>query len=205
MNISGAQSAKRTIQVKYFDPQRSMTLTPRDELHLAMGEFLTECSNLENIMITLMMFCQDKKHFNEVHLDLLNETFGTRIKEFKKACGSYAFAAEHQKTIDLAINDIEQLLPKRNFIVHGVTFEVGFGADEIRAYRIGITKGNLDYLNEFARQAGNVEHAFTAEKIRQATNQCRAIASKLGTITAHLVNLRIPVVPASVREVNRAS
>jgi hypothetical protein len=43
-----------------------MTLTGRDELHLAMGEFLTECSSLENIMMALMMFCQDKKHFEVI-------------------------------------------------------------------------------------------------------------------------------------------
>ena len=51
----------------------------RDELHLAMGQFLSECSNLENMLITMMMFAQDKKHFQEVHLEMLNETFGIRI------------------------------------------------------------------------------------------------------------------------------
>ena len=57
-----------------------MTLTGRDELHLAMGEFLTECSNLENILITLMMFCQNKKGLQEVFLEMLDKTFVTRIK-----------------------------------------------------------------------------------------------------------------------------
>ena len=114
-----------------------------------MGEFLTECSNLENILIAMMMFCQNKKHFEEIYLALLNETFGTRLREFKKAVSGYSFSAEHRATIDAAIIVLDGLLPRRNMIVHGVTMEVGFGDAEPKAYRIGIPNGDLDYLNKF--------------------------------------------------------
>ncbi len=63
----------------------------RDELHLAMGEFLTECSNLENILISLMMFCQDRRDFQLIHLEMLGETFGNRIKAFKSPSGIMMF------------------------------------------------------------------------------------------------------------------
>jgi hypothetical protein len=83
-----------------------MTLTGRDELHLAMGEFLTECANLENLMM----------------------------------------ANEHRDSIDSIISDLNGLLPRRNLIVHGMTYEVAFGGGETKAYRIGVPKGNIDYL-----------------------------------------------------------
>jgi hypothetical protein len=99
--------------------------------------------------------------------------------------------AEHRQTIDLVIKELDDLLPKRNMIVHGITREVGFGDDEPRAYRIDSKMGGLDYLNEFGRQTGNVEYSFPVERVRQATNQCRDIASKIGPITTHLVNLHV--------------
>jgi hypothetical protein len=40
---------------------RDMELARRDQLHLAMGEFLTECSNLENILVSLTMFLQPER------------------------------------------------------------------------------------------------------------------------------------------------
>jgi hypothetical protein len=100
-----------------------MTMTGRDGLHLAMGEFLTECSNLENILITLMIFCQNKRPFQQVHLEMLGETFGNRVRAFKNACRDYQFAAEHRQSIDEAIMCLDALLPRRNLIVHGITFE----------------------------------------------------------------------------------
>jgi hypothetical protein len=175
-----------------------MTLTRRDELHLAMGEFLTECSNLENMLITLMMFCQNKKHFQEVHLEMLDETFGTRIKEFKRACSGYEFTTEHRETIDAAIRALDGLLPRRNLIVHGVTYEIGLAGNEPKAYRIGVPKGNIDYMNEFLRHAADVEHSFPVERVRQATADCKTLASKLGPITTYLVNLTIPTATAAL-------
>lgn len=111
-------------------------LTIRDELHLAMGEFLTECSNLENVVVSLLMFCQPRRDFNEVHLEMLDKTFGARLREFKKICGAYQFTAPHRATIDEAIIGLDDLLPRRNLIIHGTTFEVSFGEKEAKAYRI---------------------------------------------------------------------
>jgi hypothetical protein len=164
-------------------------LTGRDELHLAMGEFLSECSNLENLLITLMMFCQNKKHFEEVYLETLDKTFGARIKEFKRACSHYAFTPDQRATIDAAIVGLDDLLPRRNLIVHGITYEVGFAGSEPKAYRIGIPRGNIDYMNQFLRDGADVEHSFPVERVRQAIADCKALASILGPITAHLVKM----------------
>jgi hypothetical protein len=156
-----------------------------------MGEFLTECSNLENVMITMMMFCQDKKHFEEVHLALLNETFGTRLNEFKKAVAGYPFSTEHRVTIEAAVLALEGLLPRRNMIVHGVTMEVGFGSAEPKAYRIGVPKRDLNYLNKFLRHAANVEHSFSIAQVRQATADCKTLSGNLALLNTYLINLLV--------------
>ncbi|MET4802569.1 hypothetical protein [Bradyrhizobium sp. LB11.1] len=159
------------------------------DLHVAMGEFLTECSKLENVLITMMMFCQNTKHFTEVYLAMLNETFGTRIKEFKKSIQNYAFSPEHRAALDTATKALDDLLPRRNLIVHGSTYQVGFGGAPPEAYRIGAPKGDQEFLNEFMRQQGNVEHSFTASRIRRATADCKSISAMISPITTHLVQL----------------
>ena len=143
-------------------------LTIRDDLHLAMGEFLTECSNLENVVVSLLMFCQPHRDFNEVHLEVLDKTFGVRLREFKKVCGAYQFKAPHRATIDEAIIGLDDLLPRRNLIIHGTTFEISFGKKEAKAYRIGAPKG-------------------TPEQVREASADCRTLASKLGPIIGDLL------------------
>jgi hypothetical protein len=161
--------------------------TLRDELHLAMGEFLTECSNLENIIVTLMMFCQPHRDFDDVHLEMLDKTFGVRLRGFKKICAEYQFKAEHHATIDEALLALDKLLPRRNLIIHGTTFDVGFGNKEARAYRVGVPKGNIEYMQQFLRKAADVEHSFSQEQVRQASADCRTLASKLGPIIADLL------------------
>jgi hypothetical protein len=152
------------------------------------GQFLTECSNLENMLITMMMFSQNNKHFQEVHLEMLNETFGVRIREFKKAAASYTFSQEHRAAIDSVSVRLDKLLPKRNYIVHGVTMEIELGDAPSIVYRIGIPKGNLEYMNEFLAQGGKADNAFTAEHVRQSTIECSSIATQLGPVLNHLMN-----------------
>ncbi len=140
--------------------------TIRDELHLAMGEFLTECSNLENELINLVMFCQPDRDSDDVFREMLNETFGNKLKEFKRVCKVYKFSVAHRATIDAAIVDLDNLLPRRNLIVHGTTFDVSFGNEEPKAYRVGATKGNIEYMHEFLGKAANVETSFSPEQVR---------------------------------------
>jgi hypothetical protein len=166
-------------------------LTGRDELHLAMGEFLTECSNLENILLALMMFCQPDRPFDEVHLEMLDKTFGVRLKEFKKVSGAYAFTEHNRRRIDEAIIGLDDLLPRRNLIIHGYTYEVRFGDSQPKVYRVGIPKGNLDYMNQFLVHAADVKHSFSAGQVRQAVIDCKVLANKLGPIISD--SLKLPV------------
>jgi|SRR5581483_1871534 len=151
-----------------------------------MGEFLSECSNLETTLISLMISLHQTTFF-KTWREMLNETFGTRIKEFKRACDSYQFLPEHKQIIDEAYTALDALLPRRNFIVHGITHEIGFGDATPKAYRVGIPKGNLNYLNEFVLSHADVEHSFSAERVREATADCQNLTNKLAPIVTHLV------------------
>lgn len=135
----------------------------------------------------MMMFSQNRRYFEEIYREMLNETFGTRLREFKKAVAAHNFSIEHRSILDAAIVALDDLLPRRNMIVHGVTMEVGFRDEEPKSYRIGAPRGNLDYLNEFLQGAAKVEHAFTAEKIREAVADCKSLANQIGPITAALL------------------
>jgi hypothetical protein len=127
------------------------------------------------------------KHIADVHLELLDKTFGQRLRELKKVSAAYPFTEAHRATVDGAITGLDILLPKRNLIIHGTTFEVGFGNEPGKAYRIGSPKGNIDYMNEFLRNAADVEHSFSPEQVRQVSADCRMLSSKLGPIIADLL------------------
>src|SRR4029078_12999265 len=120
-----------------------------DAMHQALGEFLTEMGHLEFQMLLLMDF------LNEAPIEALfaeptGKPFGEKIKSFKAWCD--LGAADAQKAALHAIyKDLDALLPKRNFIVHGETREGAFKGKPRRAYRVGLVKNNLEYLDEFDR------------------------------------------------------
>ncbi|TPQ32983.1 hypothetical protein C2U70_20370 [Bradyrhizobium guangdongense] len=153
-----------------------------------MGAFITECSNLENMLISMIIFTNASKSFEEVYLEMLDKTFGARIREFKKAAALYDFSAEQRVSLDEIFADLDSILPKRNFIVHGTTMEMGVGDGPIVAYRVGAPKGNIHYLNEVISSTGQAAHVFTAERIRQVTTECMNIAGRLGPILNFMVN-----------------
>jgi hypothetical protein len=134
-----------------------------------------------------VMLCHPDRDHNSIHRKLLNETFGTKLREFKKACKTYKFFREHQLIIQHATVALDGLLPRRNLIVHGTTFDVKFGDKEAVAYRIGAARGNVEYMNQFVRKAGDVEHAFSSDQVRQASADCRMLSSRLGPIVADLL------------------
>jgi hypothetical protein len=157
-----------------------------DELHMAMGEFLTENAHLENIVFSLALACQlNDRTFEDIHSEYLDMTFGIKIAALKKICSEYNFKREHQVHIDKGLAQLDAILPKRNFIVHGVTFEIGRGDAQPIAYRIGAPKKNIDYMNAFLSNA-SVEHLFTADQVRKTTKDCVACRAELAAVVVEL-------------------
>jgi hypothetical protein len=91
-------------------------------MHQALGEFLTEMGRVEFRMLLLMDL------INEAPIEALfdeysGNPFGTKIKTFKKWCDFGGVPDEQKAALQKVYNDLDELLPKRNFLVHGETWE----------------------------------------------------------------------------------
>ena len=71
-----------------------------NDLHLAMGEFLTESSQVENMMLALVMVCRDDRPRDDVFVGFMEKTFGDKIKIFKARCRTRNFTDAHRKILD---------------------------------------------------------------------------------------------------------
>src|SRR5260370_15431484 len=122
-------------------------VSPADAMHQALGEFLTEMGRLEFQMLLLMDF------LNEAPIEALfaattGEPFGEKIKSFKAWLDLGAPDAQ-KPALQAIYKGLDELLPKRNFIVHGETREGAFKGKPRQPYRVGLIKNNLQYLDEF--------------------------------------------------------
>src|ERR1700692_2324506 len=120
------------------------------DMHAALGEFLTECGRVENMMFALAIFIVAKeleKFFDEYS----SITFGPKIQWLKKRCLDFKFSDEDRKVLDRAFGSLDELLPKRNFLVHAETYEIAFGQEPSQPYRVGVTRRNFQYLDNFVR------------------------------------------------------
>jgi hypothetical protein len=159
-----------------------------DDLHRALGEFLTVCSRIENLMFGLIWVCDSKKrNLETVFKEFSALTFGPKIDQFKKAFSEYPFSELRRAELAAITLKLEDLLPKRNSLVHGETYEVGFNGELAVPYRIGVTKKDFDYLNKFVANKDS-EHAFNVPRIQETCAQCREIHKQMGEITNELMN-----------------
>jgi hypothetical protein len=83
--------------------------------------------------------------------------------------------------LDRVYKKPDLLLPKRNFLVHGETWDGQFKGKPKQPYRVGIVKKDPDYIDEFDRgQHG--ENVFSVEQVRFITRECRDIAADLDVL-----------------------
>jgi hypothetical protein len=108
-------------------------------------------------------------------------TFGRKIEWFKEYCEHYGVPDEETAAYEQLYKDMEELLEKRNFIVHGETWEGAFKGKPRQPYRIGIVKDNVDYLDDFehSKHGANV---FDVNQVRAATKLCTRIIDRLAAI-----------------------
>jgi hypothetical protein len=105
-------------------------------------------------MLGLVTVCRrPDRSMEEVFNEFMDKTMGDKIIEFKRVCDSYQFT-ERQRAILNEINtELDRLVQKRNWIVHGTTYQIGKNADDAQPYRIGKTRGDrggLGCLNSFS-------------------------------------------------------
>jgi hypothetical protein len=93
---------------------------------------------------------------------------------------------EAQKPALQAIyKDLEELLPKRNFLVHGETREGAFKGMPRQSYRVGLVKNNLQYLDEFDR-GEHGPNIFDVCQVQAVTELCRKILRAIADLRASI-------------------
>jgi hypothetical protein len=152
-----------------------------NDLHLAMGEFLTESSHVENMMLGLVQVCRGNRPMNEMFVKFIRETFGVKIKIFKARCRTRKFTNAHRRILDDVEAELDRLLPKRNLIVHGTTCVVGRDGIPPQPYRIGMTKAG-QFMNEAIKQNFDASNVFTVDRIKETTAKFVAVRENLGIV-----------------------
>jgi hypothetical protein len=60
-----------------------------DDLHLAIGRFLTQSSDAESVMFSIYYACSPKGTLEQLFNDFMDETLGKKITMFKAACNAH--------------------------------------------------------------------------------------------------------------------
>jgi hypothetical protein len=160
-----------------------------DQLHHSMGEFLTACAHLENMLWGLLIICEsDTTTFQEIAKQFLPLTFGRRVNLIIKKCSAKEFSPDHRAILDKEFGRLKVVVEKRNLIVHGTTYEIGFGtSEETKPFRIGAQKDNLEYMQQFMQHKGGVAHSFTADQVREAGALCDDIRGGIGKVVVNVM------------------
>ena len=157
------------------------------DLHMEMGRFLTESSQVENMMHVLFSVAQKEHPSRDAFAYFNGKTFGGKINAFKGVCNAYPFSDKHRTLLTEVYAELDRLLPKRNFIVHGITYQMGIGEQLPQPYRIGMTKGDKNFMNNAI--ANNLEgpHVFTTSGISDVTEEFISLRGVLATVVLETI------------------
>jgi hypothetical protein len=173
------------------EPKRDMPTL--DDLHVAMGRFLTESSIVENGMFAIFAMSQRERSSDDVFSDFMDKTFGDKIKAFKNVCNAHPFGDTHRAILNEVYDELDALLPKRNFIVHGTTLEAGNHKIPSQPYRIGKRKGQADRLMQAISDDLVGPHVFTTDSISKVTGEFAQTKYKLQRVVTDMVRFLPPL------------
>jgi len=156
--------------------QRGRRLAKRaniDQMNKAMGEFLTAQGRVELTMILLLMMIRDED-YEWLFDEMSKRTFKQKIDFLKEYTGDdEQFLPANIQLRDRIYQDLDALLPQRNFIVHGETYEDKFKGRPKQPYRVGVIKKNIQYLEDYSMDKHG-PNVFTVKQVKEAT----ALANK---------------------------
>jgi hypothetical protein len=151
-------------------------------MHQALGEFLTEMGRIEFQMLLLMDFMNEAP-IEALFAETTGKPFSEKIKSFKTWC-DFGGVPDAQKLVLQAIyKNLDELLPKRNFLVHGETREGEFKGTARQPYRVGLIKNNLEYLDEFDR-GEHGSNIFDVRQVQAVSQLCRKILVAIADLRA---------------------
>jgi len=157
-----------------------MSTQSLNEMHQALGEFLTECGRVEFTMILFVDFISEAP-IEHLFDEYSGKPFGPKIEWFKKWCEFSGVSEEKWPTLNKVFKELDELLPKRNFLVHGETWEGTFKGQPPQPYRVGVIRKNLQYLDEFDR-GEHGDNVFSVEQVRAVTQLCIGIRADLDVL-----------------------
>ena len=138
-----------------------------------------ECGRVEFLMVIFADYISEASI--EAIFHDLSGPLGQKIANFKLWCDFSGVTEEQQPILDSVYAKLEELLPMRNFLVHGETHEASLKRKPKQPYRVGINKKDMDYLEEFGRGEHGL-NVFDLQQVRAATSLCREISKDLHTL-----------------------
>jgi hypothetical protein len=154
-------------------------------MNMALGEFLTEMGRVEFRML-LYMDIVNEAPLEHLFAEYDGETFGTKRKLFIRWCEFGSVPLEQEAMVKGLYKDTADLQEKRNFIVHGETWEGGLKGQPPQPYRVGLVAENLEYLDEFER-GEHGPNVFNLQQLRKASTLCKKISGALQTMHSEIV------------------
>jgi hypothetical protein len=172
--------------------QRRRAVKPLDRMHMALGNFLTEMGRLEFrvLLIGNMLSEEPMEYLFEGYAKL---TFGPKIAWLKDRCAKSGTMEKYKAELERIYAEMDGLLKKRNYLTHGETYEESFKGNPRAPYRVGVTKDNVDYLDDFDH-AQHGDNVFSIQQVKDATALCVKIRRDLEAVQQDVVDNAEPYV-----------
>jgi hypothetical protein len=153
-------------------------------MHRALGEFLTEVGRVELQMLLLMDFLNEAP-IETLFAETTGKPFGEKIKKFKTWCDFGGVPGAQKAALQVIYKDLDELLPERNFLVHGETREGAFKGTPRQPYRVGLVKNDLEYLDVFDR-GEHGPNIFDVRQVKAVSQLCRKILGAIADLRASI-------------------
>jgi len=160
-------------------------MTPLDRMHMAMGNFLTEMGRLEFSMLLLGEMISEEP-LEALFEDFAERTFGGKIPWFKDRCDASEVLKKYKPELTKIYAEMGTLKTKRNYLVHGETYEESFKGRPKAPYRVGVTADNVDYLHEFEQQKHG-DNVFTIQQVKDVTATCLDLRRRVEAIRTDVI------------------
>jgi hypothetical protein len=154
-----------------------------DEMIEALGAFVTEVGEVEHVMFETILAVAEEDA-NDVHGAFYSEPFGPKVTMLEKRLEHSAFD-EYRAGLDHLIMMLRTLIPQRNSIIHGETFQIT-RKNETKVFRVGFTRRNLTPWKDFNFE-GDAENIFTSDQIKHVISDCIAIKTDLDLIRQKVI------------------
>jgi len=182
--------AKKGRRAQRRRKQRRRAVTPLDRMHIALGNFLTEMGRLEFSMLLLGEMISEEP-MEALFEDYAERPFGKKIPWFEERCNASEALKPYKSELTKLYADMRALKTKRNYLVHGETYEASFRGRPRAPYRVGVTPDNVEYLDDFDHQKHG-ENVFDIEQVKATTAECSRLKEQVIRIRLELIGSAEP-------------